>query len=228
MGEAFIKIHRKMLDWEWYKDTNTFCLFLHCLLIANWKDGKFMGYEIPRGSFVSSYSQLAQQTSMSIQNVRTAINHLKSTGELTVNSHTKFSVFTVVNYNRYQDDNRQANKQLTNNQQTTNKQLTTIEEYKEYKEKKEGKELNNKGAVYFPEDELLNRAFSDYVAMRKQIKKPMTDRAISLAQNKLNKLAGADNDLAIEILNQSIMNCWQDLYPLKTETKSKGIDWSKV
>jgi len=139
MGEAFIKIHRKMLEWEWYKDTNTFCLFLHCLLIANWKDGKFMGCDIPRGSFVSSYSQLAQQTNMSVQNVRTAINHLKSTGELTVNSHAKFSIFTVVNYNRYQDDNRQANKQVTDNQQATNKQLTTIEEYKEKKEDKEVK-----------------------------------------------------------------------------------------
>ena len=143
MADAFIKLHRKMLDWEWYKDTNTFVLFIHCLLIANWKEGRFMGCTIPRGSFVSSYSQLAQQTNLSIQNVRTAVNHLKLTGELTVKSHAKFSVFTVVNYNRYQDDNRQANKQLTDNQQATNKQLTTIEEYKEEKEKKEGKEVKN-------------------------------------------------------------------------------------
>ena len=143
MADAFIKLHRKMLDWEWYKDTNTFILFIHCLLIANWKEGRFMGCIIPRGSFVSSYSQLAQQTNLSVQNVRTAVNHLKLTGELTVNSHAKFSVFTVVNYNRYQDDNRQANKQLTDNQQATNKQLTTIEEYKEEKEKKEVKEVKN-------------------------------------------------------------------------------------
>ena len=143
MAEAFIKIHRKMLDWEWYKDTNTFCLFIHCLLIANWKEGRFMGEIIPRGSFVSSYSQLAQQTNMSIQNVRTAISHLKSTGELTVKSHAKYSVFTVVNYCQYQDDNRQPNKQLTNNQQATNKQLTTIEEYKEKKEEKEVKNIKH-------------------------------------------------------------------------------------
>lgn len=133
MGEAFIKLHRKMLDWEWYKDTNTFALFIHCLLIANWKDGRFMGRAIPRGSFVSSYPQLAQQTNMSIQNVRTALNHLKSTGELTVKTTSKFSVFTVVNYNRYQDVNSQANSQLTVSQQATNSQLTTIEEYKEDK-----------------------------------------------------------------------------------------------
>lgn len=149
MAEAFIKIHRKILEWEWYKDTNTFFLFLHCLLIANWKDGRFMGCDVPRGSFVSSYSELAQQTNMSVQNVRTAINHLKSTGELTVNSHAKFSIFTVVKYNRYQDDNRQTNKQLTGNQQTVNNQLTTIEEYKEKKEEKEIK--NNKYICAFEE-----------------------------------------------------------------------------
>ena len=143
MGEGFIKIHRSMLDWEWYKDTNTFTLFLHCLLIANWKDGKFMGVVVPRGSFVSSYSQLAEQTNLSVQNVRTAISHLKLTGELTVKSHAKFSVFTVVNYNKYQDDNRLTNSQLTDDQQAANRQLTTIEEKKEEKEKKERKEVKN-------------------------------------------------------------------------------------
>lgn len=145
MADAFIKLHRKMLDWEWYKDTNTFVLFIHCLLIANWKEGKFMGHTIPRGSFVSSYPQLAQQTNLSIQNVRTAVSHLKSTGELTVKSHAKFSIFTVVNYNRYQDDNRQTNRQLTVNQQTANSQLTTIEEYKE---REEGKEVKNIKHIY--------------------------------------------------------------------------------
>ena len=65
--------------------------------------------------------------------------------------------------------------------------------------------------------------------MRKQIKKPLaTDRAIELAIKKLDKLSGGDNDKAIEILNQSILNSWQGLFPLKDENTSKGIDWSKV
>ena len=122
MAERFIKLYSKMRDWEWYKDTNTFCLFIHCLLMANWKDGRFMGELIPRGSFASSYPQLAQQTGMSVQNVRTAVNHLKFTGELTVKSQAKFSVFTVVKYNDYQD----VNSLLTGDQQAPNSQLTTI------------------------------------------------------------------------------------------------------
>lgn len=74
---------------------------------------------------------------------------------------------------------------------------------------------SKKITVYYPEDEMLDKAFSDFAAMRKQIKKPLTVRAVTLAQNKLTKLSGGDNDKAVEILNQSVMNCWQDLYPLK-------------
>ena len=232
MADAFIKLHRKMLDWEWYKDRNTFSLFIHCLLIANWKDGRFMGLVIPRGSFVSSYPQLAQQTNMSIQNVRTAVNHLKLTGELTVKSHVKFSVFTVVNYCKYQDDNRRTNRRLTDNQQATNRQLTTIEEYKEREEGEELKNINTpyNPPRYFPNDETLDRAFADYVDMRKQIKKPMTDKAIDLAIKKLDELSCGDNDIAVKIINQSIMNSWQGLFPLKDNNTSNGgvIDWSKV
>lgn len=93
-------------------------------------------------------------------------------------------------------------------------------------------------AIYFPNDELLNQAFLDYLEMRRQIKKPMTERAIELAMKKLAELSalpfsgGMDNDLAIRILNQSVMNSWQGLFPLKEQKTSStpqgGVDWSKV
>lgn len=134
-NNGYIKIHRKFLDWEWYKDEHTCRVFLHCLLMANWKDGRFMGHEIPRGSFVSSFPQMAEQTDLSVQNVRTAVKHLKLTGELTVKSYSKFSIFTVVNYCLYQDDNKVDNSQLTGNQQSANSQLTTIEESKKGRKK---------------------------------------------------------------------------------------------
>lgn len=100
-----------------------------------------------------------------------------------------------------------------------------------------GKESEVKERNYFPQDETLDAAFADYVAMRKQIKKPMTDRAVTLAIKKLQELAtlpfgdGMDNDLAIQILNQSVMNSWQGLFPLKEgkrQTKSQTVDWSQI
>lgn len=92
---------------------------------------------------------------------------------------------------------------------------------KNRKEKKRvDKDKNNKEPVYFPNDEKLNKAFIDYVAMRKAIKAPMTDKAIELAIAKLEKLSNGNNDIAIEIINQSILNSWKGLFELKNGSKS--------
>jgi hypothetical protein len=50
--------------------------------------------------------------------------------------------------------------------------------------------------------------------MRKSIKKPMTGKALTLLLNKLDKMSDND-DLKIEILNQSILHSWQTVYALK-------------
>ena len=77
--------------------------------------------------------------------------------------------------------------------------------------------------VYYPMDDALNQAFADYVEMRKKIKKPLaTERAVKLAMDNLNKLSGGDNDIAIQIIEQSIMNSWQGLFPLKQEAKKQS------
>ena len=77
--------------------------------------------------------------------------------------------------------------------------------------KSEGK---NKDVVYYQDDE-LDKTFKDYIAFRKEIKAPMTDRGIELAKSKLNKLSGDNTSKAIEIINQSIMNSYKGLFEVK-------------
>lgn len=144
---GYIKIDRKLLEWEWYKNEHTKTLFLHCLLKANWKDGRFEGKVVPRGSFVTSRKNIAQETCLSEQQVRTAINHLILTNEITVKSSSKHTIITVNNYSLYQCDNQQINQQSTNNQPTINQQSTTIEE------RKERKNINN---IYIQIKDLFN------------------------------------------------------------------------
>ena len=69
MMDGWIKIYRKMLDWEWYRDVNTKSLFLHLLLIANSKDGEWQGVPIKRGQVATSLSSLARELGMSIQTI---------------------------------------------------------------------------------------------------------------------------------------------------------------
>lgn len=135
----YIKISRKILDWEWWHNINTCRLFLYMLLKANWNDGKFEGKVIKRGSFVSSYPKLAAGTDLTVNEIRTAISKLKSTGEITVKSYSKYSVFTIKNYDLYQGDNSQncsqSSTQNTVYSHPINSQTTTIEEVKKNKKK---------------------------------------------------------------------------------------------
>lgn len=133
----------------------------------------------------------------------------------------------------------QCNSDATLLQQNCNVEID-IEKEKDIdtdKEIEEKKNIKKKDHVtYFP-DEKLNDAFIEYVEMRKKIKKPLTDHAIDLVIKKLIDLATipfsdgvVDSDMEIKILEQSIMNSWQGLFPLKSDKQQSGknIDWSKV
>lgn len=109
---------------------------------------------------------------------------------------------------------------------------------KKEKEKGEKEKADGESAGVFYEDPALNKAFEDFVAMRKKIRKPLaTDRAIKMAMNKLEKLAtncdGFDKETAIEILDQSILGAWTGLYPLERNRGyprdvNQAIDWSSL
>lgn len=156
---GFVKLYRSMLKWEWYDDINVKVLFLHLLLKANYENKKWRGIEIQRGELITSISQLSKETQLTPQQVRTCIEKLKKTGEITSKTTSKFTLIHIEKYsffqtqeqeynkeitNKQQTNNKQitnkqqaSNKQITNKQQTNNKQVTTTKEYKEYKELKE-------------------------------------------------------------------------------------------
>jgi hypothetical protein len=138
LENGFVKLHRSLLKWEWYDDLNTFKLFIHLLLTVNYYDEKWKGITIKRGSRVTGYHELSLETGISFQSVRTAINHLISTNEITKQSNSKGTIITITNYDKYQD----ITYTLTNDQQTTNKQLTNDQQLiKKAKKAKNEKEI---------------------------------------------------------------------------------------
>lgn len=133
-NNGWLKLYKSLLKWEWYHDVNTTRLFIHCLLRANWESQNFMGVEVKAGSFVSSFRKLAEECNLTEREVRTAINHLKSTHELTQTSYSKFTVFTVVKWGDFQD--KRHNKGQTSDTQATH-------ERHEYKNKRIEEDKNN-------------------------------------------------------------------------------------
>ena len=119
---TYIKLDRNILRWGWYTNPNTLRVFLHLLLTANIADKNFENITVKRGETVTSYEKLSATLDLSVQQVRTALTHLKSTGEITTCQHAKYQVITVIKYNEYQGFTTPTS---TGNQQTFNRQSTT-------------------------------------------------------------------------------------------------------
>ena len=132
---GWIKLHRKLLNWEWYDDLPTFRLFTHLLLSVNYEQKRWRGIDIMPGQIVTGRKVLSEQTGISEMQVRTSLTKLKSTNEITIKTHNKFSVITIVSWLDYQQDNQQINQQITNKQPTNNQQITTTKERKNIRSK---------------------------------------------------------------------------------------------
>ena len=248
---GWIKLHRKLQDcWIWQEKEpfDKRSAWVDLLLSANHSDKKilFNGELIivKRGQVLTSIRKLSAKWSWSVNRVYRYLRLLESDNMLIKESDNDKTLLTIVNYEVYQcleytDGNTVGNTGEYNAETPVSTPSEHKQECKEDKnaknEKKQIKEPKRKQPeVYYPNDERLNQAFVDFVEMRKKIKKPLvTDRAVTRAMNRLQRLSNGDNDLAIQILEQSIFHDWQDLYELKDDKnnqsgRKENIDWSKV
>lgn len=262
--EGWIKVHRKIQECFLWSDKpyDKARAWIDLLLLANHSQKSILfngeNFTISRGQYLTSVRKLADRWSWSYDKVTRYLKMLEKENMLRKESDKNRTLITIVNYEVYQDlpitdkctektqtserpEHQQVNDPNTNRTPTSDKQeckelKNEKNEKNERKKKKEDTNVSKKKepAVYYPNDEKLNQAFADFVDMRKQIKKPMTDRAITLAMNKLKELStvpfsgSMDNETAIKILEQSTMNCWQGLFPLKESNSNKQnqeSDW---
>jgi small-conductance mechanosensitive channel len=193
---GWIKLHRKFLDWEWYQDIPVKNLFIHILLTANYEDRKWRGMDIHSGELITSVQHLSEGSGLSVQQVRTALKKLESTGEITVKSTNKFTLVTVLKYSDYQTieecEQQTSNKQATNKQQTSNKQITTTKEGKKERRKEVKKEKDSIG-------EIANPLFPAFISAYDGFIKHLT--------NVPAKINGKEGKAAKEIINYMTRAC---------------------
>lgn len=130
---TYIKLDRNITKWRWYQNPNTFRVWIHLLLTANYEDRGYEDITIHRGELLLNYNKIAVELGMSYQAVRTAVTHLKSTGELTARREGNFSIISIVSYDEYQS-NQQANQQRINSASTAHQQ--SLKKYKKYNNNK--------------------------------------------------------------------------------------------
>lgn len=221
---GYIKLFRKMTKWEWYKDTNTKVVFLHLLLTANHKTDTWQGITVHPGQKVTSIRHLANEIGISVRSVRTALEHLKATHEVTQETTQgathKCTIITVENWSDYQvaQNTNDTQTDTQTDMRNDNKQEDKNKRIKDNKKEKVKKEKSIDQLI----TELpigLQGVFKEFVEMRKSIKAPIkTQRQFTLLANKLQDLSGGDTETGKRIIEQSIMNGWKSLYEVK-ETK---------
>jgi hypothetical protein len=106
------------LDWEWYEDHNTTRVFIHLILKSSHTNKKWRGQAITPGQIRTTTSELAKETGLSIKNIRTALNHLKSTSEVAIKNTNKYAVISINNWSEYQQDGELDGNQGANKGQT--------------------------------------------------------------------------------------------------------------
>ena len=155
LDKGYIKLWRSMLTWEWYDDPPTKAVYLHLILTASISPSIWHGIEIPRGSLVSSYRKIAKQTGLTIQQARTAIRHLETTGEITRSAHSKFTVFTLNNYDKFQEaTSKTQGKRSQSDKHFDNQPTSNRQQYKKIKEDIKKEEEKNISALAQEENDV--------------------------------------------------------------------------
>ena len=138
-NNGYIKLSRNILKWRWSANPNTFTVFIHLLMMANYKYGEFEMSKLERGSLATSLRNLGITCGLSIDQVRTALSHLKQTGEITITRRSRYLEITIVNYIEYQD----VPTEIPDKSQSNPNQIPR----KSQQEKESKKERNKEGNI---------------------------------------------------------------------------------
>ena len=141
MNKGYIKLYRKTLENEWHDDPITMAVWFYCLLRANYEPARWRGEIIQPGQFITSLSNMAKDVGITVRQLRTALNHLKSTHQLTQQATRSASLITVENWALYQSAGEKATSQATSlaslERQASDKRATTSKNNKNNKNNKE-------------------------------------------------------------------------------------------
>jgi hypothetical protein len=184
---GWIKVFRSLLDWEWYKKPNMVHLFIHLLLSANHESKKWQGIEIKRGQLVTGRKSLSKATGISERSIRTCLEMLKTTSELTIKTTNKYSIITICKYEDYQELKSISDQQ--SDQQKANKRPATDHKQEEEEVKEEKILFDHFWDSYH---EITKRTKTDKEAAQKywkKLKEPEKEKAVEMIKPYFDSLS---------------------------------------
>lgn len=133
---GWIKLHRSLKDWEWYDDHNATRLLLHLLLSVNYEDRIWKGQTIKAGTIVTSWENLAKEVGLSVKQIRTAMDKLERSQEVTRYTTNKWQAVSLVKWDKLQiecdKDGKQKGKPRATTKESKEIKNNIIPEFSEF------------------------------------------------------------------------------------------------
>lgn len=153
----WIKMYKKLKDWEWFTDINVTYLWIYLLLTASDEDKRWQGMVVRKGQMVTSVSKLASATGLTDKQIRRCIGCLERTGEIVVERANKWSIITICKYDDYQvSDNQEGQAEVTQNAEPRGRQRATSKDIKIL----DIKERVSKDTLKKSEDDLIDQCIA--------------------------------------------------------------------
>ena len=114
MEDGWIKLHRKMREWQHYQRPSVRLVFEELLFCANTKAGWFHGIKVKRGETMASVSTIEEYTGFSRKTVIKALAMLEESGEIRREKCGNYTKTIICKFDHYQgDDKKQSGGNIT-------------------------------------------------------------------------------------------------------------------
>lgn len=170
-NKGWIAIHRKILDNPIASKSSYLSIWIHLLLMANHKETSFIWNNkrevVKEGQLLTGIKKLSKKTGIAQGTVYRILKYLENEKQIEQQKTTKFTIITIVNWGKYQKNEKQDEKQMKNRLKTNEKQIETYNN---------DNNNNNENNIYIPEDlqgiiETYNQIFNKNISSTKGFEK---------------------------------------------------------
>lgn len=102
MNTGWIKIDRKIKNWQHYQEPSVMLVWIDILLSANAGERWHHGQKLRRGELRTSVATIAESTGLSANTVRCSLQKLSESGEISVTTTKKYTQIFVKQFVKYQ------------------------------------------------------------------------------------------------------------------------------
>ena len=234
--DGWLKLYRSILDSAVFQDAEILKVWIWLLCNVAFEQHDTICYgkviHLKPGQIATGRKKIAQCTDLNENKVYRALTSLKSLGNIEIKSTNKYSIITVVNWDKYQDENgkRTSSEQQTNSKQTSEEQQYDSKTTQHKNGKKEKKEKNIYICSFFQSvwDEYPKKLGKNKVtkAAMEQLEEAGEDAVMSAVRRYVEKIKREGTDEKYIMHGSTFFNgAWKDYLessePSETPQKPK-------